>query len=247
MKDVTIISYLVLSYRLTFLIGLGAVAIAKFRLPGFLQYGKTLQRPKVKNGLQIIYTTVPKAWFAHFYYLSTTLSLINVYFYFKSPIVWPVAFHSIRRLYETKVICQYTPSSRMNWSHYVVGIWFYSVLNIIISLKHYERKVPYSWNTLSLLVFSLASWDQHKNHRTLSKLVKYSLPTDGLFQWVCCPHYFDEILIYASLATYNMEFCWLLLWAFVNLSVSALENRKYYLQKFPEAQVPRYAIVPLVL
>lgn len=250
MLDSIAVNYLVLGCRTTFLVGLGCVAVAKFLLPEFLQYGKTLipsNGPQIKSRLRLIYSTVPKAWFAHFYYLSTALSLVNVYLYYNSPVVWLVAFHSIRRLYETKVICKYSSSSRMNWSHYVVGIWFYTVLNTIISLKHYERKVVYSLKPFSFLLFSLASWDQHNNHRTLSKLVKYSLPTDGLFRWVCCPHYFDEVLIYASLATYNLELCWPLLWAFVNLSVSALENKKYYMLRFPRAQVPQYAIVPFIL
>lgn len=240
------INYLVLGYRITFLIGLASVLVAKFRLPTFLRYGKTLL-PNKEAKLQLIYTTVPKAWFAHFYYLSTILSLVNVYYYHRSPIVWLVAFHSIRRLYETTFICKYTPHSRMNWSHYVVGIWFYTVLNLIIALKHYESVVSYSLKPLPFLTFTLASWDQNNNHRNLSKLVKYSLPRYGLFQLICCPHYFDEVLIYASLATYNSEFLWLLLWVVINLSVSALENKKYYNDKFPRAKVPQHAIIPFIL
>lgn len=248
----TFLRYVIIGYRLTFLVGLSSVAVANYLLPELLQYGKTFvsDNPHRKDAplwQRLFYATVPKGRFAHFYYLSTFLSMINLYSYYGSPIAWLILFHSVRRAYETTFISKYTPTSRMHWSHYVVGIWFYSVLNLMINIKLHQGAVSSALKPVPFLIFCFASWDQYKSHRILSRLVKYSLPTEGLFQIVCCPHYLDEVLIYASLIPYNWEFSWLLIWVFTNLSVSARENKNYYDHRFPKARVPQYAIIPLVL
>lgn len=250
--DEAVITYVVIGYRLTILIGLSSVAVANFLIPELLRYGKTFtsgESPNTDAPLwqRLFYATVPKYYFSHFYYLSTLLSLINLYNYHRSPVVWLILCHSIRRAYETTLVSTCTPKSRMHWSHYVVGLWFYTVLNLMINLELYQNAISPTLKSMPLLIFCLASWDQNKNHRILSRLVKYSLPTEGLFKWVCCPHYLDEILIYASLIPYDLEFAWLLLWVSVNLGVSALENKKYYDRRFPQARVPQYALIPLVL
>lgn len=243
---------LVIGYKVSFIIGLCSLLIAKYFLPEFLQYGKTLiKRPSNKNDAcslqKVVQFTVPKSFFSHFYYLSTILTMVTLYYYHNCPFVWLILFHSLRRLYETKYICKYTANSRMSWSHYVVGIWFYSVLNLILNLKLYEDAIPYSLKPVPLVIFCLASWDQYESHQILSHLVKYTLPNQKLFQFVCCPHYLDEIVIYGSLVAYNSEFLWPLAWVLCTLSMSALETRKYYLANFKHANVPKYAIIPFVL
>lgn len=250
--DDSILRCVVIGYRLTFLIGLSSVAVANYLLPELLQYGKTFApdsatKNEVHLWKRLFFLTVPKAYFAHFYYLSTLLSLANLFYFRNHPITWLIAFHSVRRAYETTYVSKYTPMSRMHWSHYVVGIWFYTVLNLMITLQLYKGSMSTSLKLAPFLVFCLASWDQNKNHRILSKLVKYSLPRDGLFRVLCCPHYFDEILIYASLLPYSLEFSWLLIWVFTNLGVSARENKNYYRHKFPKAKVPQYALIPYIM
>ena len=75
------ILYSTWAYKLTFIVGLLSLLTAKFVLPDFLKYGKTLERPvggnRGKNDSIVQFlaqTTVPKSWFAHFYVISCLLS-----------------------------------------------------------------------------------------------------------------------------------------------------------------------------
>ncbi|CAL9728695.1 hypothetical protein MOUN0_E03686 [Monosporozyma unispora] len=135
----------------------------------------------------------------------------------------------------------------MNWSHYAVGIWFYSVVHIILNIKLNSGEINNKLNTNAFYLFIISSVEQFRSHLILSKLVKYSLPTDGLFKYVCCPHYLCEVGIYASLVLYNVEFLFPLVWVIASLSVSAIETRYYYKTKFKDQIVPNYAIIPFLI
>ena len=244
------IDYIIALYRLSFIVGLASLYIAKIYIPDFLEYGKTLKYhskntkyPLIDN---IIHFTVPKAYFSHFYILSLILSTVTVWKYHQYPLAWILLFHSFRRLYETLFISKYT-GSRMNWSHYVVGLWFYSVLHIILNIKLASGDIDPSINMISFSIFLYSSIEQFKSHQILARLKKYSLPQDRLFQYVCCPHYLCEIGIYVSFIAYNYEFIFPLVWVITSLSISAVETRKYYQDKFTENIVPKYAIIPFIL
>lgn len=246
-----IIRYVVILYKLSFVVGLGSLCIAKIYLPDFLEYGKTLKAHRKDSKHKILDTimhfTVPKSYFSHFYILSTTLSIITVYNYREYAITWLLLFHSIRRLYETLYIAKYTNKSRMNWSHYAVGLWFYSVIHLILNIKLYSGEIKPSLNRISFYLYIISSVEQSRHHLILSKLVKYSLPTKGLFKYICCPHYLCEIGIYASLIVYNSEFILPFVWVVVSLSISAVETKHYYQSKFKDQSVPKYAIIPPIL
>ncbi|ODV97629.1 hypothetical protein PACTADRAFT_140345 [Pachysolen tannophilus NRRL Y-2460] len=172
-----------------------------------------------------------------------------------------------RRLYECYFNFKPNKFSKINVSHYVVGIFFYFAINVNILIKTIpnfidessiiEKKI--NSKTLfnlriifSILLFIIASIDQHINHVHLSKLVKYSIPRFGLFKLCCCAHYFDEILLYLSefiiLMTDRTAFV-ILVWVLVNLSVSSNETFKFYQKKSKEQgkkYTVRYRIIPLV-
>lgn len=254
----TFIPYVTCLYRLSFIVGLLSLLLAEFILPDFLQYGKTLitrcdtEKDESKNQLSrlfdtIIHFTVPKAWFSHFYILSTILSIMTCITYPSYAIPWLIVFHSLRRLYETLYVSKYTSKSRMNWAHYVVGIWFYSVLHIIMNIKLKEGTIPKHLQIGSFIIFIIASWDQFINHKVLSELVKYSLPKKRMFKFISSPHYLDELIIYSTLLSYNIEFVWLVVWIFASLGISAIETQKYYKTKFHDEEVAPYAFIPFFL
>jgi len=94
---------------------------------------------------------------------------------------------------------------------------------------------------LSMLgLFVDASWRQHRCHVHLASLKKYSLPTDGLFENVICPHYGAEIMIYLSMWIIsspgmngmNIEMLSALIFVAVNLGVTAEGTRNWYIKKF---------------
>lgn len=221
--------------------------VAKFLLPDFLQYGKTLKQTKVPKGInRWIHYTVPKYYFYHFYVISSCLSALTLCAYPQYVVVWLLLCHSLRRLYETLFVSVHNERSRMNWSHYVVGLWFYTTLHIILNVELYRGNIEVRFPTMALMIFCIAGWDQHENHKVLARLIKYSLPQERCFRWVCCPHYTDEILIYTSLLAASKEFMWPLIWVVASLSLSAAECQNYYGRNFGP-RVPKWALLPYVL
>lgn len=236
------------AFYASFLVGIASVHLAKWQLPALLKYGKTLEGSRTQKGLLGFFEqlTVPKQWFTHFYVYSTTLAILNVYCQ-RNLVSLLFLIHSGRRLYETQCVTKYGENSRMHLSHYLVGLWFYSVANWAVFESKSRSQLPLV-RFLAVLVFALSSVDQYMNHLHLSKLVKYTMPTYGLFSITTSPHYFDEVLLYLSLTAYtgSLKLFACLVWVIVNLSTSALETRAWYLKKFPQT-TPPYAIIPFVL
>lgn len=108
---------------------------------------------------------------------------------------------------------------------------------------------------LSLVVFAVASVKQHQCHRYLASLKKYSLPDEGLFRFLICPHYTCECLIYASLAVaaaprgqlLNRTITCGLAFVAANLGATAKDTKDWYGRKFGAEKVARkWRMVPLV-
>lgn len=223
---------------------------------------------------------VSKFWFFHFYVLSLVLSVVGFIITHSKvlnndtshPFSLPelenigtipleisrLAFfliigHSSRRLIETCMVFNYKKTSKMNISHYLVGLFFYTSLNLqlflntdflgTITASQFDIRL-----LLSLILFLFASTDQFVNHLHLSKVVKYNVPRYALFKYVCCAHYLDEILIYTAVfGVLRTRTSFLgLLFVIVNLSTSAIETRNYYKAK-ADSKVPKWAIIPFVL
>ncbi|CUS23267.1 LAQU0S09e00936g1_1 [Lachancea quebecensis] len=237
-----------LAFYSSFLLAIASVLLAKWRVPLLLKYGKTLQGVPPETGIlgSLQRLTVPKKWFGHFYVYSTALALLNVCT-LRSFTSLLVLAHSARRLYETRCVSKFGKDSRIHISHYLVGIWFYTVANYAVFVDRTRAYSPLA-RLVAVIMFVLSSFDQHQNHLHLSKLVKYTLPTYGLFQLISSPHYFDEILIYSSLAIYTSSFKMFLclMWVIINLSTSALETKGWYAKKFPQS-APPFAIIPYLL
>ncbi|SCU80043.1 LAFA_0B07184g1_1 [Lachancea sp. 'fantastica'] len=237
----------------TFLVGILSLLLAKIRAPLLLKYGKTLPED-AKNGqdksLWALFQqlTVPKGWFSHFYVYSGILSCVNLIALRLNILSVLMAVHSLRRLYETTHVNKSKPSARIHVSHYMVGFWYYSAVNYAIYRSKPETWSPPLIKSFAILMFILASWDQYKNHLYLSQLRKYTLPTKGLFRLVASAHYLDEICLYSAMTLYSRSTKLLvcLLWVISSLSVSAIETRKWYSQKFPQS-TPKFAILPYIL
>lgn len=211
---------------------------AEFYIPQLLKYGKTW-KASTNFWLNL---TCAKSNFWHFYLLSTLLSLYNL-LEVRNLLTLCVLIHSIRRLYECCYVTNWG-QSKIHLSHYLVGIWFYTTLNVGIFLYHDETQYP----LLSMILFLLSTLDQTANHDYLSKLKKYSQPSYGLFKYVCSAHYFDEILIYFSFMLMNRGSRVLLLhciaWILVNLGTSSFETGNWYVENFGYRS--RWFLIPFV-
>jgi len=118
----------------------------------------------------------------------------------------------------------------------------------------------YNFTTLvGLVLFFYSSLHQYRCHRILASLREgkteslFAIPHSDWFEYVSCPHYLAEVLIYLSLLLILGHFenwsMWLIL-AFVlaNLGNSALDTHRWYKNKFGD-DYPKYrkAIIPNML
>jgi 3-oxo-5-alpha-steroid 4-dehydrogenase 3 / polyprenol reductase len=122
------------------------------------------------------------------------------------------------------------------------------------------------------ILANLRATEKHpkKDEKGIAKA--YRLPMRGWFQIVSCPHYLAEIIIYLSLvamavlggdpsprgpavasnhdvsSTFFYRYTCLLAWVVSNLTVSALENQRWYSQNIPNFEkFHRKAIIPFIL
>ncbi|QEU59977.1 Dfg10 [Kluyveromyces lactis] len=222
----------------TFYVGILSVFVAEFYIPQLLKYGKTWE---ASNNFWYS-LTCPKSNFGHFYLLSSIFSIYNL-LWIRSLLTLSVFIHSVRRLYECYCVTKWG-QSKIHLSHYLVGIWFYTTLNLGIMRYHGETQ----YSLISVILFIMSSLDQATNHDYLSKLRKYSQPSYGLFKYICSAHYFDELLIYTSFMLMDNGSRILLihciLWILVNLGTSSYETGNWYLEKFGYRS--RWYLIPYV-
>lgn len=253
---------------------LAAKAIPPLRK--LLQYGKvaqvgqsrSLDSQLAKFVDLVVQMKVPKTWFAHFYVVFALLQWGQVLWApeailrgSKYLVVWGLlTIQASRRMLESFFLTNWGSKSKMHISHYLVGVLFYVGISSIcwIGLTDTKESVAqFGWKDLvAIVTFSVFSLDQWSNHRHLALLVKYSVPTYGLFLVVSSAHYLDEILIYLAIFSEtllhspftNTDVALFASWIFVlvNLSVSALETHSYYRVKFDGYSV-QYAVIPYAL
>lgn len=79
---------------------------------------------------------------------------------------------------------------------------------------------------------------------------EYVIPHGDWFEYVSCPHYFAEIVIYAGIlvASGGSDITLWLLFMFVvaNLFLAAAETQRWYCRKFDNYPQSRRAIIPFI-
>ena len=86
---------------------------------------------------------------------------------------------------------------------------------------------------------------------SLSKLRKpgeksYSIPRGGLYNYISCPNYFGEILVWLgwALSTWSLAGLSFALWTIANLAPRARSHHAWYHQQFPDYPTSRKALIP---
>ena len=115
--------------------------------------------------------------------------------------------------------------------------------------------LPSTRAILGVVLFIFASFKQNECHKHLSGLKKYTLPHQGWFQHIICPHYTSECLIYVALSlvasppdtVVNRTVFTGLLFVAVNLGTTASTTNKWYAEKFGAEKVAsRWKMIPFV-
>jgi 3-oxo-5-alpha-steroid 4-dehydrogenase 3 len=124
-----------------------------------------------------------------------------------------------------------------------------------LSIQSFEFSKPSIKTYLALPLFVLASGVQHDCHAHLSNLQKYSLPDHQFFQWLLCPHYTSESIIYLSLAIvsapsgqhFNKTIAMAGVFTTSNLALTAESSRQWYANKFGAEKIKgRWRILPFI-
>lgn len=121
------------------------------------------------------------------------------------------------------------------------------------------------YHVVAYALFLWASYHQHMCHRILARIRTekrerrdsevgsgYGQPDGDWFEYVSCPHFLAEILIYvAVLLCFIVTDIWSVWWLVIvyllsTLGLSARQTHAYYLQKYEDYPKNRYAIIPWI-
>lgn len=101
----------------------------------------------------------------------------------------------------------------------------------------------------------MASLRQNQCHRHLASLPKYTLPNEGMFEYLVCPHYTCEVGVYVALALItapkgmliNKTMLCVTAFVLINLGGTAVTTREWYAQKFGAKRIAKkYNMIPYV-
>jgi len=178
----------------------------------------------------VYFFEVPKGWFTHFYVFAFTFSTCTLLGYWIDPELLQHYFGILlgfkpcipnatallvinlmwiqvtRRLYECLFISKFSKVAKMNILVYLIGHWHYfgAIISIFGDKTCEEISLPRI--AIALPIFTFAWIKQLEAHTILGNLRpgksdnEYKIPFGGLFEYVSCPNYFCEILIYISYA-----------------------------------------------
>lgn len=177
-----------------------------------------------------------------------------------------------RRLCECIFLSVYS-DAKMNIVHYIFGFSFYFGvgLSVLTEAPGFASLGPayvhmsgnfITWHHIvGVLLFAWASSLQYQSHAILAELRKdnkgqvvsysHSIPKGGWFDYISCPHYFAEILIYFSICIVfaGRSTTWWMVCGFVltNQIIVGLFNHHWYLKTFKDYPKTRKAVIPWIV
>lgn len=181
---------------------------------------------------------------------------------------------SSRRLYESLFVSVYSSQSKINIIHYLFGHAFYiaaatsTLCPIIMSPKESKHDIITLLDNLVdrkrailFVLFMYTSHYQHICHKILANLRKdktggviaeqHFVPSGGPFEYVSCPHFLTEVLIYLLIVTIQKfeSTYWNLIFLLVlsTQTINALTEHKWYKRKYKDYPKSRKAIFPKLL
>ncbi|XP_064637908.1 polyprenol reductase-like [Lineus longissimus] len=180
-----------------------------------------------------------------------------------------------RRCVECVWVSVYS-NSTIGILQYIVGLLFYTLLGMSVlaespelcgfkglslTSNHYQIQ----WfHALGIFIFLWASREQNRLHVMLailrkvnakstdpSSFYRHRIPRGSWFEYVSCPHYTMEILIYIAMTTtqgfVNITFLWLSIFVVINQVLYAHITHQWYLAEFSQDYPKnRFALIPHV-
>jgi very-long-chain enoyl-CoA reductase len=109
------------------------------------------------------------------------------------------------------------------------------------------------WSYIGAALFLIGIIGNFIHHKILADLRKntleYKIPASLVFQYIVCPHYLFEIIIWLGIFLLSRHLGALLIVGFVTgyLTARSLRTLKWYRERFPDFPATRKAIVPFIL
>ncbi|KAI1287062.1 Polyprenol reductase [Halotydeus destructor] len=179
--------------------------------------------------------------------------------------------HYVRRWYETVFISIFS-DGRMNILHYLSGFAFYGSSAFLFTdmllpkretLFHHS-KTEHSHLLIGFLVYAIGSLIQFVTSVQLSRMrrkvradgteeiiMRHTIPTGGLFEYISSPHYLAEMIIYTGLfigCNLHKSMLPLTMFVVVNQTMAALMCHQWYQRTFGQSYPrERKAIIPFIL
>ncbi|KAM8939503.1 polyprenal reductase [Pelodytes ibericus] len=177
--------------------------------------------------------------------------------------------HSFRRLMECLYVSVFS-KGMIHLAHYCLGIIYYVLVGITLfshsrldnrALSVGDVLMQARWyHAIGLMLYIWASGHQHKTHIILANLRKsksgeivsmnHVVPHGDWFEYVSCPHYFAELLIYVSIAILfglvYITWWFVILFVLFNQALAALLCHEFYHDKFKSYPSNRKAFIPFL-
>ncbi|EGG19955.1 hypothetical protein DFA_07066 [Cavenderia fasciculata] len=168
-----------------------------------------------------------------------------------------------RRLFETLFVQKHS-RSRMNNLLFISGVSYYLFITLSPCFS-----TPYtfnlgSFNFIPFIIFAIASYSQRQVHIILSNIRNipsviitsssqsmdkhYEIPKGFLFNYISCPHFLMEIIIYTCffLIVPSLPFLMALIFTSLNLIHRSIETHRWYQKQFKDYPKSRKIIVPFI-
>jgi len=201
--------------------------------------------------------SIPKSYFLHFYLISLLINLILLIFHLSCFFLFILfILHLSRRLYECIYIHKF--HSKINFFYYFFGLIYYPCvgLTIIIDYKYSYTNIQFLKYIFALILFFNASYIQYNVHLTLANMIRYQneiypIPNGyWIFNYFSSPNNITEIFIYISflIASHRTSaMTSLIVWVFLNQSLSALLNHRWYSKYYKELYPSkRCVLIPFI-
>lgn len=179
----------------------------------------------------------------------------------------------IRRLYETYYLQVFAKSSKMNLSHYLVGIihYFACIVTVVGQAPLFcgnQNRENLIWNdkyttflAIPCIAIFLITWnEQFRTNTIFANLRKdkksgevvteeHRIPHGRMFEYVSSPHRMCEIVLYTILLLLvpSRTFFCIYLWVLGNQIQTSIQAHEWYKKSFENYPANRYALLPRIL
>ncbi|KYK60110.1 hypothetical protein DCS_01244 [Drechmeria coniospora] len=171
-----------------------------------------------------------------------------------------------RRLYECFFVLK-PGRTPMLLAHWILALAYYAAINVAVWIEgsgaildswtsQHHLALTFTSRDIAAMVVFVAAWlTQNQCHRHLASLKKYTLPSEGAFGYLVCPHYTCECVIYLAIALmvapagsfFNTSVLSGAVFVVVNLGATAQGTKQWYAQKFGADKIAaRWAMIPFV-